>query len=243
MPAPRATARAVKAVSVAAPSAAPRLGHGATASKSSRSSDFGGRLGEIADASSRALQHVLRRPCRRPPARRPVEAGRPVRRTHPVVDQRVARPGVEGEQRRRRAPIQVTLATPPILSTASGRASVAAAPRGRAAPAARPARPPRHRRVRKSYDHRDAGQARQQRAVADLPGAAAGPGACEDRSGRGSRSGRRRAPTSGRASSAAPPRHAARVSSRSTAPAAGRSPPRQPRAAARGTSSLVGDRQ
>ena len=46
---------------------------------------------------------------------------------HPIVDQRVAGAGVEGEDLSRvRLPIQVTLATPPMLRTASGFGSPAA---------------------------------------------------------------------------------------------------------------------
>ncbi len=103
----------------------------------------------------------------------PRSTGWPVWRSAQSSIRRIAGPGVEGEHVRPRSrPSQVTLATPPILRMASG-FSMAAASAGMEQ---------RHERRAlaaggdvgraKIADDIDAGQPRQQRAVADLPGAA-----------------------------------------------------------------------
>ena len=113
-----ATAAAVISVRVAAPSASDRPS-GIASREIVAVERFRRRPREIGCSRNRATC-VCRH--RAGAGQRAVDIGRSAgMAAHPIVDQRVAGPGVEGQDvRRRSSPIQVTLPTPPRLSTASG---------------------------------------------------------------------------------------------------------------------------
>ena len=141
--------------------------------KSSRSSDFGGGRVEIRDVEK---PRDMRCRSASGAGQRAVDIGRGAGvPPHPIVDQRVAGPGVEGED------FVASVADPGHIGDAADVEDRERlwqrrrrARRGTAERAALPRRRRRHRRERKSATTSSPSKSRQQRAVADLPGAALG---------------------------------------------------------------------
>ena len=122
-------------------------------------------------------QHAVVRPAPPPPPRRPSSKARPSRAREEVVDQRVPRPGVEGDERprrlgrrRARGSTQVTLPTPPRFRNATG-ASAPIQPRAGEVEERHQRRPlaaARHVRGAEVPDHRQPAVPRQPVAAPDL---------------------------------------------------------------------------
>ena len=113
--------------------------------KSSRSSDLGAGRAKYGCASSRPSTVASTvPPCQRAVA---IERAAPVCRATQSSSGPLPGPvsNATSDRRHPPRPIHVTLATPPMFSTASGLAVRAPGPRGRPAPAARPRRPPPRR--------------------------------------------------------------------------------------------------